>query len=222
MNYCALIGDIVDSRQIEDRENLKVELKEVIAKINNRYENQLAADFMIYAGDEIQGLLSEPSLSYEIIKEIRDLISPIEIVFGVGIGELSTDLPSQPITWELDGECYHRARNILKEAKNKQPGICYSFGYSDDSKDKMESETVLAPASKLINSLIQFIESNLEHRTKRQKQMVKLYEKYRAQKKVAESLDVTQGAVSKVLNKALYYEIKEAERNIVDYLESID
>ncbi len=215
MRYCAIIGDIVNSRKFDDRNKIQNELKENIAEINSRYEDALAARFMIYAGDEIQGLLKVPSLSYQIIKDLKETLSFVDLVFGAGIGGLSTDIPPDAVTWELDGEAYHLARNIFEKTREKRRNIGYSFSGDREGAG-------VSPECKLINSLLYFIHSNESYRTSRQKKIVELYEEYENQTKVADILGISQGAVSKTLNKALYYEIKEAEESIVNYLKIFD
>lgn len=205
-SYCAVIGDIVDSRNLNDRGEVTAQLKQAIADINLKYSSYITADFSIYAGDEIQGLLSAPGVSYKLIQELKKYMKPIKLVFGVGVGPLATEISKRPITWELDGKVYHRAREMVNRAKKKKPSICYCLENS---------------VGDLINSLIYFIESNREFRTKHQQKVVTLYKKYGTQKKVAERLDISQATVSSILNKALFQQVNQAEENINSYLNSL-
>ena len=211
MNYCALIADMVDSRLINDRNKVRNKVKKVVGKINSDYEEYLTAEFRIYAGDEVQGLLHQPSISYELIKKLNSYFSSVQLVFGVGIGEVTTEISDNPVTWELDGPVYHRAREMIKKAKRKKPSICYSFG--------PENHSAVSKADKLINSLLYFIESTINNRTKRQKEVVELYNKYTSQQKVAADLEIAQSTVSEILAKAFYSEVEQAEKNISRYLE---
>ncbi|WP_018248507.1 SatD family protein [Orenia marismortui] len=216
MNYCAIISDVVDSRKLKNRAKAQNKIKTAIKDINQKYKEELAAKFMIYAGDEVQGLLKIPSLSYEIITQLQARLRPIKLAVGVGIGGIATSIPSNPVTWELDGEAYHRARSMLNKAKEKRPSICYSFSSNSSYSSYNEVE------SDLINSLLYFIESNREYRTKRQKEIVQLYKEYKNQERVADKLGVSQVSISKVLNKALYYEVNKAENSIINYLKNFD
>ncbi|SDC27498.1 MULTISPECIES: SatD family protein [unclassified Candidatus Frackibacter] len=207
INYCAVIGDIVESKKADDRNKLKDKFKNVIKKINSKYKDVIIADFLVQEGDSVQGLLSSTSISYDLVQDFKEYMKPSQIVFGIGIGTLSTALFANPITSELDGEAYHRAKKMLKRAKNRKPGICYSF--ADE-------------ASNLINTLVYFIESNQSFRTTHQKKIVKLYKELETQEKVAKKLDISQATVSANLKKALYPQIKEAENNIKKYLKVLD
>ena len=211
MNYCAVIGDLVASREIAKRGQVQTKLKKIINQVNNQYDQQLAAKLMIYAGDEIQGLLYTPAVSYKLIQDVKEKLQPLEIVFGVGVGELTTKLPSHPVTWELDGSAYHQARKMLKQAKKKKPSICYSFDQSIIKRTEV---------GEIINSLLYFIESNQANRTQRQQQVVQLYQQYQSQELTAQELEVTQVAVSKILNNAVYYQVQQAKTSLDHYLNS--
>ena len=209
MSYCAVIGDLVASKEISDRGQAQARVKEVIAEINNKYKEELAAKLMIYAGDEVQGLLATPAVSYKLVQELKRKLAPLEVAFGLGVGGLTTALPSNPVTWELDGSAYHQARQMIEQAKKKKPTICYSF---DQSIVKREG------IGALINSLLYFIESNQANRTQRQQQVVKLYQNLQSQEVTAEELGISQVAVSKILNNALYYQVQQAEASLNHYL----
>ncbi|MCK8817147.1 SatD family protein [Natroniella sulfidigena] len=202
-DYCAIIADIVNSKKIDRRNDAKDKLEKAIDKINLKYKRELVAKFSIYAGDEVQGLLANPTRSYQLIKDLQKEIAPLELTFGVGVGSISTEIPDEPTTWELDGPAYHRARKMIKQAKKKKPSICYSFEEAVDD---------------LINSLIYFIQSNKEFRTNRQQKVVSLYKKLNNQKEVAKKLDITQATVSKILAQSLYHQIQKAENSINNYL----
>ena len=55
--YIAIIGDIKNSKELEDRKNIQVKLKTVLNEVNEKYKLVISAKFMITLGDEFQGLL---------------------------------------------------------------------------------------------------------------------------------------------------------------------
>ena len=55
--YVAIIGDIIDSKKIKNRNEVQQKLKHVLSKINQSYDDIIAANFIISLGDEFQGLL---------------------------------------------------------------------------------------------------------------------------------------------------------------------
>ena len=92
--YIAIIGDIKESRKINDRNNVQNKLKAVLIKINQKYESAISAKFTITLGDEFQGLLCVGENVIDIIEEIRREMSPVQIRFGIGVGEINTDINS--------------------------------------------------------------------------------------------------------------------------------
>jgi|SRR5680860_569439 len=206
MVYCAIIGDIVNSKKIPNRQEIQVLFASVLNGINMEFYNDIASNFTITLGDEFQGLISKPSLSYEIIKIIKQKMSPIELVFGVGIGEMKTAI-RRDISIGSDGPAYHYARNMVEKAKKKRPSIRYC---SDTTSDE------------LINGLLYFTESCINSRTVKQVEAVKLYHELKSQKEVAERLNRTQAAISAILINAFYHEVVNAEEKIKMYFRYLE
>lgn len=65
MEYIAIIGDIKDSKKIENRNLIQGKLNYVLNQINKMYSSDISAAFITTLGDEFQGLLSKSThLSY--------------------------------------------------------------------------------------------------------------------------------------------------------------
>lgn len=204
MNYCAIIGDIVGSRDIKNRQEVQDQFKAALKKANKKYDSYIASNFLVTLGDEFQGLLNKPSLSLEIIEFIREKMHPVELVFGIGIGPMETKF-SKDSSIGSDGPAYWYARKMVEKAKYKKPSICL---FSDSLEDE------------LINSLILFVETSTNSQTKKQQETVKLYKEFGSQYKVAESLNISQSAVSGTLQKAFFKEIKSSIDSISEFLKS--
>jgi len=204
MVYCAIIGDIVNSKKIPNRQEIQDLFFSVLNDINREFDNNIASNFTITLGDEFQGLISKPSLSYEIIKKIKQKMFPVELVFGVGIGEMKTRI-EKTISIGSDGPAYHYARNMVEKAKKKRPSIRYYSGTTSDE---------------LINGLLYFTESCINSRTAKQFEAVKLYDELKSQKEVAQRLNKSQGAISGILFNAFYYEVANAEEQIRLFLKT--
>ena len=202
MIYCAIIGDIVKSRMLTERQAVQAKLKRVVRSVNKKYDKVLASNFTVTLGDEFQGLLLDPIVGYEIIKLIKSAMSPIQLVFGLGLGEMFTDF-RKSISIGSDGPAYYHARNMLIRAKKKKPSICFC------------SES---PEDELINSLMFFIESCVNGRSRKQVEVVKLYEEHKSQYKVAEILNVNQATIYKILDKAFYSQTVNSEEQIRRFL----
>jgi hypothetical protein len=121
----ALIGDLVGSRRQADRARQQTALLEAVEQINRGLASgELAAALRVTAGDEVQVLLWEPAAAVEVIRGLSDVLHPEAIVFGLGLGSLSTH-PSLrppervPDVALADGSCLHRARAALERAKGR-------------------------------------------------------------------------------------------------------
>lgn len=55
--YVAIIGDIKNSRELQDRKQVQEKLEAVLNEINDTYDADIASKFLITLGDEFQGLL---------------------------------------------------------------------------------------------------------------------------------------------------------------------
>ena len=110
--YCAIIGDIIQSKELADRAGVQAKLQETLTQINRRYEKVLASDCTITLGDEFQALLYTPVPAFELIEEVQRRMHPVRLRFGVGVGEITTPI-SRRLAIGADGPAYHYARAAL-------------------------------------------------------------------------------------------------------------
>ncbi|KAA0549974.1 hypothetical protein FZW96_01085 [Bacillus sp. BGMRC 2118] len=202
MNYCAIIGDIVGSKSIQNRQEIQDQFKEVLNAVNVTFDKYIASNLTVTLGDEFQGLLLDPCVSFEMIDYIKDQMHPIELVFGIGVGKMETSFEKHTSIGS-DGPAYWYARKMVDKAKLKEPSICL---FSD------------SPEDTLINSLLLFTETCSKSQTSKQKEIMKLYKEYGSQQKVASILNISQSAVSTHLKKAYYHEIDRSINSIKEYL----
>ena len=115
--YCAIIGDIIDSRKILNRNDVQIKMQQVLNTINVTYSKYIASDFTITLGDEFQGLLSNASKIFEIIDFVRFSLYPIKLRFGIGIGDMSTSFRRETAVGS-DGPAYWAARQAINIIHN--------------------------------------------------------------------------------------------------------
>ena len=75
--FTAVIGDIKNSRNLEKRNEVQVQLRNVLEEINEKYEADISAKFLITLGDELQGLLCNAKGVLKIISEIQMRLYPV-------------------------------------------------------------------------------------------------------------------------------------------------
>jgi len=198
IEYCAVTGDLVRSREIEQRHKVQVKLIKVLDKVNKQFRNIIVVGFSVTLGDEFQGLVKSLDESYHIVKSITRLIYPIQVSFGVGWGRIFTSI--EETTAKMDGECFFRSREALEKAKSNGQGVKYITG---DEKRDVALNTILM--------LMDTIRQNWKDLHWRR---VWKYEELGTYKAVAKTEKVSFQKIDKSLKVAKYEKIKLAEENL--------
>lgn len=212
-NYVAVIGDIINSKELKNRDEVQEKLKKILLKINKEYEDNIASNFTITLGDEFQGLLKNRNSVIKAVSEIEMALMPVNIRFGIGIGEINTRI-NLLNTSEIDGTAYHRARKMLTEIENKETQYTESISNimicSGEEKDTLDE---------LFNSIFSVCTALKSKWTDRQKEIIFAYlSNDKNQYKTAEALQIGQSSVNKSLNKSKFYTYKNALETIEKYL----
>jgi len=211
--YIAVIADIVASRSIEDRYVVQKALKDTLDTINKEYAHALVSPFTLTLGDEFQGLLSDVSDLFEIIDLIRFEHVDIGFRFGIGIGEILTEIDPQS-SLGADGPAYWNARKALKYVHD-----CNDYGATNM---RIESVSVLA----LINDMLRlcgFIESRW--RTSQRYFVMDCIQLYGyssrtvAQKELAKELDISPQLVNQRIRRSGLYQYLDAKQALGESLQ---
>ncbi len=125
-HYVALIGDAVASRRLSQaaRIRLQNDLKASLNVVNRRWRQGVAARFAVTLGDQLQGLLTGAEPVWEITHWLRAELPQVDWVFAAGRGPIQT--PLARTAPEVDGPCFHRAREALEGAKQRR--LLLAFG----------------------------------------------------------------------------------------------
>ena len=149
MTYMAIIGDIKSSKTLNNRSEVQEKLKKTLDSINISYSEIIAAKFIITLGDEFQGLLFFTEDLVEIIKYIQKEMYPVEMRFGIGIGEISTKI-NEEAAIGADGPAFYAARNTIsaihdcaKKIKKQAADIQINI-YENSVFEIVEINTILA------------------------------------------------------------------------------
>jgi len=213
--YVAIIGDIIGSRNIENRNEVQNKLKDVLNHVNNKYAEDISAKFTITLGDEFQGLLSAGRYVMDIIQFIERKMYPVKMRFGVGIGKITTDIHSD-LAIGSDGPAYYLARNMinelkLSEKKNKSPKSNIKVTFENQNNIEALLNTTLALCTVIKNSW-----------TDRQRTVVYDYMEFEDQQKnMASRLGITQSSVQKSIAASNLYNYLDAMNTISKILSEI-
>lgn len=197
--YIAIIADIKNSKQIKNRNDLQNRLKKVIEKINSKYKNDLASLFTITLGDEFQGLLKNGKSLVYIIDQFEREMYPIKIRFGIGIGEITTDIDYK-MSLGADGPAYYNARSMIEEIKSsekKHKGLKINTRLSVQENPE---------ASEFFNSFFSLLTIVKEKWTLRRVEIITTYINCNGtQDDAAKILDINQSNIQKALASSNFY-----------------
>ena len=116
--YLALIADVIDSKMVEERFDLQKQLEKTLQTMNELFGEFLASNFTLTLGDEFQGLLKVDAPVFQMIDTLRSELTPTQLRFGIGLGEIVTDIdPLQSIG--ADGPAYWNARAAINLVHQK-------------------------------------------------------------------------------------------------------
>lgn len=216
-SFVAVIGDIKDSRHLENRKEVQTHMQTILEQVNEKYEEYIASRFLITLGDEFQGLLYTGENVLHIISEIRMQLYPVHLRFGIGFGQITTDIRAE-MALGADGPGYYRARESIERLKEREKKnrpvpaeLCFKMG-----EQNRRTEIML----NTIFNLIYVIEKNW---TKRQREIIwdmLLYED--GQQNTARRLNISQPTVQKALAAGGYYTYENALKNAAEILGEIE
>ena len=134
--YLALIADVIDSKMVQERFDLQKQLEKTLQTMNELFGEFLASSFTLTLGDEFQALLKVDAPVFQMIDTLRSELTPTQLRFGIGLGEILTDIdPLQSIG--ADGPAYWNARAAINlvHQKNDYGNTQIYFSSGNDSKD---------------------------------------------------------------------------------------
>ena len=131
----ALIGDIIDSKSLENRKDIQNNLHKLLDGLNQKYESSIVSNLTLTLGDEFQGLFKDVECALLVMDEIDLTLSlkGINVRFGVGYGEITTDINPE-LSIGADGEAYWFARDAITHIKK------YHFSQRANERIKLEDE----------------------------------------------------------------------------------
>ena len=182
---------------VQERFNLQKQLEKTLRKMNELFGDYLASCFTLTLGDEFQALLKVDAPVFQIIDTLRSELSPTQLRFGIGLGEIVTAIdPLQSIG--ADGPAYWNARAAINlvHQKNDYGNTQIYFSSGNDSKDL------------LVNALIASGEAIRSGWRGSQEEILLdllkrfVYSENFSQQDLAQSLDINPSALSKRLKSS--------------------
>ena len=204
MYAIVLLGDVVRSRNVNDREEFQQQLTTALSTVNERYERNLRTDIALLKGvDELGGVVEEIPPVYGIITEIFDRIRPHSIRFAFVRGDIDIG-EDQGTVSEMDGPAFHRADELLDRVESE--GLWFDMRVGNERLERALADE--------INLLLR-----LRHdMTEREFEVVRTYERFEMQARAAQELGVTQQTVSATLSRSSWRMGRTIERRLKENL----
>lgn len=211
--YLAIKADIINSRQSNDRNKVQKSLSNALENINESYATSIASKFMITSGDGFQGLMTTGIHLFDIIGVLESAVAPLKLRFGIGIGTISTDINVENSA-VIDGQSYHHADAMLTQVE------ILEGQYSSLSTNVLiQSETQHDGLLNALFSLRYVVKSSW---TNRQSEVIQVFiSMNEKQYETAEKLKVNQSTISRTLKSTDYFSLKEAEKEVVKFIEGM-
>lgn len=205
MRYIVLTGDLKSSRQIEDRQDCQLKLKNALNHVNEYFNNDITSKFRIIGGDGFQGMISKPDIIFDIYYTLFELIDH-PFYLGIGIGNISTDISE--FIEEIDGPAFHYSSEALKNVKKKKRWV--AIGSETENID-------------LIECTLNLVSDMMWDWTQRRKEIILFYRKNgensKAIEKTALNFNTGRRNIYKTLEMGKYPLIKYAESIIEEEFE---
>ncbi len=192
MMYIALIGDIIESKKIQDRAQVQQQLLRLMKELNWQYQDYLISPFTVTTGDEFQALFSPNSYMFQIIDQLSVAFSPYEIRFGIGVGEMVTEINKEQSIGS-DGPAYWLAREAINHIHDKNDyGINHISVFLADEEVTWTVNAMLAACS-----FIQSKWTEVQYDILKQLLTEDIYDETFSHKEMARSLGITPSAFNK-------------------------
>ncbi len=156
-NFLVVIGDVISSRDVEQRHELQNRLEETFQVLNDRLsrdevhnESELLSPFTLTLGDEFQAVYSGADVMFRDALYILEQVHPHRVRFSFGVGTIDTDINRQQAIG-MDGKAFHRARDGIEQLKSHREEYQFSvMGMADPALNQLFNHTL-----HLISNLLQ-------------------------------------------------------------------
>lgn len=214
MNYIAIIGNIIHSKQVSRRSNTIEGLKQQLNSINYSFAQDFASPFTITKGDEFQALCKPNPYIFLMIDQIQLAFrDEVEIRFGIGLGEILTAIDPK-LSIGADGPAYWEAQKAIKFIQDKDDYGSSNVAFSSEYKqiDRVinpllnSSDFIKATWNKSQTDLFEVLINN------------KIYQEDFKQKPVAEKMKLSQSAFTKRLKSSglkLYFRNRKTVMDLI-------
>lgn len=202
---CVVLGDVVGSREVEDRDAFKRTLERGMETVSERYAETLTASFESLKGiDEFGGVLTDVTVLYSVLRDITEALHPTPARFGVATGSIDVGRSTGTVS-EMDGGAFHRADDLVARAEQEELLVGVDTGRA------MLDPFLTVTFDALLRARVSW--------TERQLKAVQAYRKAGTQGEAAAAIGISQQAVSNALSRADYDRVLALEAHVTGGME---
>jgi len=205
MYYCVLTADIHQSRLVANRQELQDQIEAHLQTVNQTFATFIKVPFTITLGDEWQGIIQSLPVAYEIAVYFIEKFHPVRLAIGIGEGKIETAWRER--SSEMDGEAFHRSRNALEDARQKNRNVRFATSHTNEDI--------------LLNAITFLLQIQREGWTEKQFQKFFVYKEFRNTTKTAEIIGVSPSDIHQTLTAIQANNYLEAEEDLMHYLKKI-
>lgn len=182
--FIVVIGDVISSRKVENRNNLQNKLLDIFDNLNTSdYENHIVSPYTITLGDEFQAVYEKADCLFLDSIKILEKTLPQKIRFSFGIGEISTDINREQ-SIGMDGSAFYFAREGILNLKDQRGNYKFNiYGLEDPELEK------------LFNNMLYIFSNLLEQWNRNRYFILRSTMEGKAVKEIAKELKLTETAV---------------------------
>lgn len=203
-----VLGDVVGSRDVHDREALRDDLSDALATVNDDHDEAIRAPFTMLKGvDEIGGVLKDLSVLYDVVRTVYMTTYPTTVRFVGALGEVDVSADADSVA-EMDGPVFHRADDMLETIADD--GRLFNLDTGDPFADV------------LVGNYVNLCLMVMNAWTPKEVEILREYERRGTQTAVAEALGVTQQRVSKAIRETDWDVFSRMESDLNEILDVYD
>lgn len=211
-----VLGDVVGSKDIEERAKFKSELDQVLGTVNSQYNDTIRAPFRTLKGiDEFGGALSAIDDLYRVLRTIFLNMYPVQIRFACSFGSVDVGNDEAEIS-EMDGPAFHQTDQILREVESE--GRLFRLDTHGGGSTFLEN-VERTPFDTLVGNHITLTFMLMNEWTEKEVEIVRRYEDLGTQTAVADELDISQQRVSNVMRATNWNVLRSLEEELNDTLQ---
>lgn len=211
MRGYVLLGDVVGSRDIPEREAFQRRLETVCEAATDDHQDAFQARLDLLVGlDEVGGVLTTVEPLYDVLTSVYDGIDPHRIRFVCVEGEIDVGWEAGDVR-EMDGPAFHVADETLERIERE--ALWFDMVTDDGGRAQL-----FGAIAGVINPILYLRREMTDH----QREIAAAYEQLGTQVAVAEEFDVSQQAVSKAMAGSNWPMLRTLEDRIRDLLAGVD